>query len=80
MINDKIQLKDHEMLRNVDTGVTCETLAPAIQRMIGECLRHAPELRKRPQVARVCPGLAHTLRCGPQEAFPHVSHALVSRS
>jgi hypothetical protein len=26
MINDKIQLKDHEILRNVGTGVTCETL------------------------------------------------------
>jgi hypothetical protein len=31
MINEKIQLEDHEILRNVDTGVTCETLGLGVQ-------------------------------------------------
>jgi len=56
------------------------SLASAIQRMIDECLGYASELRKRPQDARFGLVWPAPFGCGPQEAFPHVNHALASRS
>ena len=46
---------------NVTVAAPQPELASAIQRMIGECLGHASELRKHPQDAPVWPGLARTL-------------------
>ena len=57
-----------------------EMLTSAIQRMIDECLGHAFELRKHPQDARFGPVWPAPFGCRPQEAFPHVSQALVARS
>jgi hypothetical protein len=48
--------------------------------MIDERLGHASELHKRLQNARFGPVWLAPFGCGPQEAFPHVSHALASRS
>ena len=56
------------------------SLTSAIQRMTDECLGHASELRKHPQGAWFGLVWPAPFGCGPQEAFPHVSQALASRS